>query len=60
MAACTAGIVLNHPFVDGNKRTAFLIGVLILELNGYRFSATKEDAARAASDLASGALGEAG
>ncbi len=59
-AAYTAGIVRNHPFVDGNKRTAFLIGVLFLELNGYRFSATEEDAARAVIDLASGAIGEAG
>lgn len=59
-ATYTAGVVRNHPFVDGNKRTAFLIGVLFLELNGYSFSATEEDAARAVIDLASGALGEAG
>lgn len=59
-AAYTAGIVRNHPFVDGNKRTAFLIGVLFLALNGFRFSATEEDAARAVIDLTSGEPGEAG
>ena len=59
-AAYTAGIVRNHPFVDGNKRTGFLIGVLFLELNGYRFDAPEEYAARAMIDLASGTLEEAG
>jgi death on curing protein len=38
----TAGIVQNHPFVDGNKRTGFVVGVLFLELNGYRFTASEE------------------
>lgn len=36
-AKYTAGILQNHPFVDGNKRTGFVVGVLFLELNGYRF-----------------------
>ena len=40
--AYTAGIVRNHPFVDGNKRTGFVVGTLFLELNGYRFTATEE------------------
>jgi len=59
-AAYTVGIVRNHPFTDGNKRTAFLVGILFMELNGYRFTASEEDAARAVIDLASGAIGEAG
>lgn len=59
-AAHTAGIVRIHPFADGNKRTAFLVGVLFLELNGYRFSASEEDAAKAVIDIASGVLSEAG
>lgn len=59
-AAYTAGIVKNHPFVDGNKRTGFVIGVLFLELNGYRFTATEEAAADAVLALASGALDQAG
>src|ERR1051326_3649480 len=37
-ATYTVGIVKNHPFVDGNKRTGFVVGVLFLELNGYRFT----------------------
>ncbi|MDE0626904.1 MAG: type II toxin-antitoxin system death-on-curing family toxin [Bryobacterales bacterium] len=59
-AAYTAGIVRNHPFVDGNKRTGFLVGVLFIELNGYRFDATEEYAARAMIDLAAGTLDEEG
>ena len=58
--ACTAGIVKNHPFVDGNKRTGFVAGILLLELNGYRFTATETAAADAVLALAAGALNEAG
>jgi death-on-curing protein len=58
-AIYTAGIVRNHPFVDGNKRTGFLVGILFLELNGYRFVATEEDAANAVLGLAAGTLNEA-
>ena len=59
-SACTAGIVGNHPFVDGNKRTGFVVGVLFLELNGFRFTATEEDAAQAVVELAAGTLDEEG
>jgi death-on-curing protein len=59
-AAYTAGIVQNHPFVDGNKRTGFVIGVLFLELNGAHFTATEEAATQAVLGLAAGALDEAG
>ncbi len=57
-ALYTAGIVRNHPFVDGNKRTGFVLGILFLELNGYDFSASEEDAAQAVIALASGAMNE--
>lgn len=57
--AYTAGIIRNHPFIDGNKRTGFLIGVLFLELNGCRFNATEEDTTQAIFGLASGDLDEA-
>ncbi len=43
-ASYAAGIVRDHPFVDGNKRTAFVAAVTFLELNGWRFRATEEDA----------------
>jgi death-on-curing protein len=58
-ALYTAGIVRNHPFVDGNKRTGFVIGVLFLELHGFVFKASEADATQAIMALASGTLGEA-
>ena len=59
-ALYTAGIVRNHPFVDGNKRTGFVIGVLFLELHGFDFKASEEDAAHAVMALAAGTLVETG
>ena len=59
-AVYTAGIVKNHPFIDGNKRTGFVLGVLFLELNGYRFTAAQEDAANAVLALAAGQMDEQG
>jgi len=59
-ALYTAGLVRNHPFVDGNKRTGFAIGVAFLELNGFAFRATQEDATQAVFALAVGDLDEAG
>lgn len=59
-AIYTSGIVKGHPFVDGNKRTGFVAGILFLELNGYRFTATQEDAANAVLALAAGELDERG
>ena len=58
--AYTVGIVKNHPFVDGNKRTGFVVCVLFLELNGFRFMATDSAAADAVIALAAGNLDEAG
>jgi death on curing protein len=58
-ALYTADIVGNHPFVDGNKRAGFVAGVLFLELNGFDFIASEEDATQAVLDLAAGALNEA-
>jgi death-on-curing protein len=57
-ALYSAGIVRNHPFVDGNKRTGFVIGVLFLELHGFVFTASEEDATRAVMALAAGSLDE--
>jgi len=58
-AAYMVGIVRNHPFVDGNKRTAFVVGVLFLEINGHRFTATEEDATQAVLGLADRTIDEA-
>jgi death-on-curing protein len=57
-AIYTAIIIQHYPFVDGNNRTGFLIGVLFLEVNGYRFRATQEDATRAVFELAAGIASE--
>ena len=59
-AAYTTGIVRNHPFVDGNKRTGFVVGVLFLETNGWRFAAPEEDATHAILGRAAGTLDEPG
>jgi len=58
-ALYTAGIARNHPFVDGNKRTGFVIGILFLELHGFDFKASEADATQAVMALASGTLDEA-
>jgi len=42
-ASYAQGIVANHPFVDGNKRTAFTVSLTFLKLNGVEVTATRED-----------------
>jgi len=59
-AAYTVGIVRNHPFVDGNKRAGFVVGVLFLELNGQDFVASEAEAAVAVLELAAGTLDQSG
>ncbi|RRJ94705.1 type II toxin-antitoxin system death-on-curing family toxin [Opitutaceae bacterium TAV4] len=44
-AAYAYGIAKNHPFLDGNKRTAFITAIVFLEVNGHTFVATEADAA---------------
>jgi death-on-curing protein len=58
-AAYAFGIVRNHPFVDGNKRTAFLTAALFLELNGFRFVAGEADAVVRVLALAASEIDEA-
>jgi death-on-curing protein len=57
-SAYTAGIIRNHPFIDGNRRTGFILGALFLELNGWTLTASEEDATRAVLGLAAGTLDE--
>jgi death-on-curing protein len=59
-AAYAFGLVRNHPFVDGNKRTGFASAALFLELNGYLFTASEVDAAVQTLALAAHDLDEAG
>jgi len=46
--------------VDGNERTGFVVGILFLELNHFRFAASEEVAAQAVRALAAGKLDETG
>jgi death-on-curing protein len=57
-AAYAKGIVGNHPFVDGNKRTAFTVSVTFLRLNGVDLTATKEDRVLTFWSLAAGEITE--
>jgi len=59
-AAYAFGIARNHPFVDGNKRVAFLAMAGFLRLNGLRFAPSQEAATAAMVALASGEIDEAG
>ncbi len=58
-AAYAKGIVANHLFVDGNKRTAFTVSVTFLKLNGLKLTATKEDRVLAFWKLAASEISEA-
>jgi death-on-curing protein len=53
-ATYLVAIASNHPFVDGNKRAAFLAAGLFLRLNGRRLVAEQADAARAVLAVAAG------
>lgn len=55
-AAYVCGLVRNHPFVDGNKRTGFMLGAGFLERNGYRFVATEVEVVNQTLALAAGEL----
>ena len=56
-ALYTHAIVSNHPFVDGNKRVGFVVGILFLELNACTFTAPQALATLAVMDLAAGRTG---
>lgn len=49
-------LVRNHPFWDGNKRTAFAISMFILRANGFRLIATKEQSIEFILKIAKGNL----
>ena len=59
-AAYGVGLAKNHPFVDGNKRAAFLAVGLFLALNGQRLVATQAEAALVMLDVAASAIDEHG
>ena len=57
-AAYAFGIARNHPFLDGNKRTAFVVMELFLNLNGWNLKASDEECIGTMLALAAGDLGE--
>lgn len=57
-AAYGFGVAKNHPFVDGNKRTAFQCMFVFLGLNGIEITATEEDTVLTILGLADGSLSE--
>jgi death-on-curing protein len=58
-AAYAVGISSDHPFVDGNKRTAMQVAFVFLEFNGISITATQEDACLTFLNLAAGEITEA-
>lgn len=59
-AAYAFGIARNHPFVDGNKRTAFMALMVFLRKNGIAFAPDPAEATVAIIDLAAGEIEEEG
>jgi death-on-curing protein len=57
-AAYAAGISSNHPFVDGNKRTAMQVAFVFLEFNGFSITASQEEACLTFLSLAAGEISE--
>jgi death on curing protein len=57
-AAYAFGIARSDPFVDGNKRTAWVAARLFLRLNGHALTFTERDAITAVLTLAAGELSE--
>jgi death-on-curing protein len=57
-AAYAYGISRNHPFVDGNKRTALVISLLFLKLNHWELTCSADDLYKTFMALADGSLSE--
>jgi death-on-curing protein len=51
-----AGIIRNHPFLDGNKRTGYVVLEVFLVLNSYKLTATQQEKYRVVLGLADGSL----
>jgi death on curing protein len=57
-AAYGFGLARNHPFTDGNKRTAFVATELFLDLNGFELTATDADCVLTLLAVAAGQMDE--
>jgi death on curing protein len=59
-ASYAGGVIRNHPFNDGNRRTGFMLAAAFLELNGFRLTASEEEIYRQTLAFAAGETDEAG
>ncbi|ARM31158.1 type II toxin-antitoxin system death-on-curing family toxin [Prosthecochloris sp. HL-130-GSB] len=59
-AAYAYGIIRNHPFVDGNKRTGFLAAYVFLHINGWQLMSSEAEAINMILALAAGEIDEPG
>ena len=57
-AAYAFGLARNHPFLDGNKRTAFVVMELFLNLNGWTLAADDAECITTMESVAAGELAE--
>ena len=57
-AALGYGIAINHPFVDGNKRTAFIVMTVFIEINQIKFIASEVDVVNIMLGIATGTISE--
>lgn len=57
-AAYAHGIARNHPFLDGNKRTALMVAYTFLGRNGCQLIASEEKAVAATQELAAGNMSQ--
>lgn len=55
-AAYLFHLAKNHPFVDGNKRTAFAVMDTFLNLNGYRLNLSQDEAYNLVMQVATGEM----
>ena len=57
-AALGYGIAINHPFVDGNKLTAFIVMAVFLEINQVKLTASEVGVVEIMLGIASGTISE--
>jgi death on curing protein len=54
-AAIGESIIMNHPFVDGNKRTGYVLMETLLRLEGFKIVATDDELYQFVIDISTGA-----
>lgn len=57
-ASLGVGIAKNHPFMDGNKRTSFLLMYVFLSINGFKIETSENDVVQVMLRVAEGSMKE--